>query len=183
MTRTTNSRSTEQNLEHSGQVRLLAVHTVNTVPETGGDCCSCERSIYFTIYSLPSSPAPAALRSPAPAALQLPEASNIEARPPPEVVGQRDAGNGEEDDDDPISAMGQEAAARYMKAKLRVLQEELEGALKENQKKETRNTELSKQVKQLGEKLSKLQNIEKSVQVQAHRMLSASSGRAETVEL
>lgn len=71
--------------------------------------------------------------------------------------------------DEAISGMGQEAASRYMKAKLRVLQEELEAALRENQHKEARITELTKQVKKLEGSSAKLETVEKGLQAQVDK--------------
>ena len=115
--------------------------------------------------SLTASPGP----SPGPA-LRLPQAQIgadvVPPAPSSPVRPTTDVQTTGGDQDDAISGMGQEAAARYMKAKLRVLQEELEAALREGQQKESQISDLRKQLTKVEGSSSKLQNVEKTLQVE-----------------
>lgn len=122
-------------------------------------------------WSLPTSPP----RSEGPAIAQHQVAAAVTESFPEEAAGEQA---------DAISGMGQEAASRYMKAKLRVLQEELEAALKDGQKKDARIAELSKEVKATSEKQSKLQSVEKTLQGQVEKQKrAANSAQQKATEL
>ncbi|XP_013385699.1 testis-expressed protein 9 isoform X2 [Lingula anatina] len=106
------------------------------------------------------------------------------------IEGQMEQGELEEDEDDDVlpqaaADMGAEAQIRFLKAKLRVMQEELDRLAQECNKKEEENNALLQRVKELDDDRNRLQRTNSTQQTQIDkykRLADDAKGKSDSLE-